>query len=68
MFSKDISILPRAMVYLIADLESTPKVKCIGELLLSLSTFMESQEPNPVFGRNEIMFLVKILFLLFANS
>ena len=54
MFSKAISRLRGAMVFLIADLEYTSKVTSIGMFLLSSSTFMESLEPNHVFGRNHV--------------
>ena len=54
MFSKDISRLRGAMVFLIAVLKYTPKVTSIGEFLVSLSTFMESEEANHVFGENHV--------------
>ena len=59
-FSKAISRLRAAIVFLIADLESTSKVASIGMFLLSSSTFLGNYEPNHVSGRNHAS--------LFANS
>ena len=53
-FSKAISRLRGAKVFLIADLESTWTVTSIGEFLVWLSTFMESYEANPVFDQNPV--------------
>ena len=57
---KVISRLRRAIMFLIADSESTHKVTSICRILVWMSIFMESWAPIPDFGKNFV--------LLFANS